>query len=49
MGFRDSLDMLVHRGVPKPDSYERKKNYHFGDELGNIFSLGFFLPITHNK
>ncbi|KAG2234418.1 hypothetical protein INT48_007166 [Thamnidium elegans] len=35
MGFRDSLDMLVHRGVPKPDSYERKKNYHFGDELGS--------------
>ncbi|GAA5808507.1 hypothetical protein MFLAVUS_001898 [Mucor flavus] len=35
MGFRDSLDMLVHRGVPKPDSYERKKDYHFGDELGS--------------
>ncbi|CAO3653082.1 unnamed protein product [Mucor hiemalis] len=34
MGFRDSLDTLVHGGVPKPDSYDRKKNYSFGEELG---------------
>ncbi|KAI9366354.1 kinase-like domain-containing protein [Pilaira anomala] len=35
MGFRESLDMLVHRGVPKPDSYERKRAYQFGEELGS--------------
>ncbi|KAI9473454.1 MAG: kinase-like domain-containing protein [Benjaminiella poitrasii] len=35
MGFRDSLDLLVHGGVQKPESYERKKDYNFGEELGS--------------
>lgn len=34
MGFLESLDTFVHGGVQKPESYERKKKYHFGDELG---------------
>lgn len=34
MGFRDSVDVWVHGGVPKPESYERKKLYSFGEELG---------------
>lgn len=33
MGLIESLDNLVHGG-PKPDSYERKKKYNFGEELG---------------
>jgi hypothetical protein len=34
MGLINSLDTLVHGGVPKPDSYERKKNYNFQNKLG---------------
>lgn len=36
MGLIKSLDNLVHGG-PKPDSYERKKKYNFGEELGKDF------------
>lgn len=36
MGFRDSVDNWVHGGVPKPESYERKKLYSFGEELGTF-------------
>lgn len=34
MGLKDSIDIWVHKGIPKPESYERKKLYNFGDELG---------------
>ncbi|KAG2199708.1 hypothetical protein INT47_012844 [Mucor saturninus] len=34
MGLIESLDNFVHGG-PKPDSYERKKKYNFGEELGS--------------
>ncbi|KAI7906378.1 kinase-like domain-containing protein [Cokeromyces recurvatus] len=35
MGLRDSLDTFVHGGVQRPESYERKKNYQFREELGS--------------
>lgn len=47
MGFRESLDMLVHRGVPKPDSYERKRAYQFGEELGISYMYFFCLLSIH--
>jgi hypothetical protein len=34
MGLKDSVDNWVHGGIPKPESYERKKLYNFGEELG---------------
>jgi calcium/calmodulin-dependent protein kinase I len=42
MGIFDSIDILLHGGIPKPDSYDRKKNYSFGDELGRV-ELTFLL------
>lgn len=34
MGLKDSIDAWAHGGIPKPESYERKKLYNFGGELG---------------
>jgi calcium/calmodulin-dependent protein kinase I len=44
MGLLDTLDNLVHGGVEKPESYERKKSYIFGEQLGNW--LRFVSKIT---
>ncbi|CAO3616911.1 unnamed protein product [Cunninghamella echinulata] len=34
MGLFGALDALVHGGVPQPESYEKKQNYEFAEELG---------------
>ncbi|KAI9309537.1 kinase-like domain-containing protein [Cunninghamella echinulata] len=34
MGLFGALDTLVHGGVPQPESYEKKQNYEFAEELG---------------
>ncbi|CAO3608270.1 unnamed protein product [Cunninghamella blakesleeana] len=35
MGLFNTLDALVHGGVPQPESYEKKQNYEFAEELGS--------------
>ncbi|KAI8375417.1 kinase-like domain-containing protein [Choanephora cucurbitarum] len=35
MGLFDAIDTFVHGGVQRPASYERKKHYDFGSELGS--------------
>lgn len=42
MGLLKSLDTLMHGGVQRPESYERKKKYHFGDTLGNRMNAFLF-------
>lgn len=36
MGLFNTLDALVHGGVPQPESYEKKQKYDFAEELGII-------------
>ncbi|KAI8077393.1 kinase-like domain-containing protein [Gilbertella persicaria] len=35
MGLFKALDAIVHGGVGQPDSYEKKKDYTFGEVLGS--------------
>ncbi|KAI8368381.1 kinase-like domain-containing protein [Choanephora cucurbitarum] len=35
MGLFKALDTIVHGGVSQPDSYEKKKEYTFGEVLGS--------------
>lgn len=48
MGLLDTLDNIVHGGVEKPASYERKKNYTFGEQLGN-WGIGFMIHSRSHK
>ncbi|KAI8991909.1 kinase-like domain-containing protein [Mycotypha africana] len=48
MGFRETLNTIVHGGVPQPESYERKKLYNFGDELGSG-SYGYVKEATRHS
>jgi calcium/calmodulin-dependent protein kinase I len=34
MGILHKIDTIIHGGVEKPESYEKKKEYEFSDELG---------------
>ncbi|KAI8096632.1 kinase-like domain-containing protein [Halteromyces radiatus] len=34
MGLFSALDTIVHGGVAQPESYEKKQNYEFAEELG---------------
>ena len=44
MGLFKALDAIVHGGVSQPDSYEKKKEYTFGEILGKkkIFEVALF-------
>ena len=35
MGFLSALDAIAHGGIQQPESYVKKKNYVFEQELGN--------------